>query len=285
MSIDSREIYPNAPLQLVAFELRFPLALKLLSAESLGIVQESLTDQVPIVEGGLEGGMTINVPAGTQAMLQPQQFYKLVAKDRSASVTLQQAAVVVESSNYLRYAVFRALVERTLEALAGAVRLAGVTRVGLRYINEIRVPAEILQPEDWRAYVAAPLLEPLRVFRSLPAAEMMGRLLFDFGDGRQVTMNHGAIRQGEVVMSGGPLRVKQKDTRQPFFLIDVDSSWSPLDGLADFSPEAMLDMCDRLRTPARDLFEASITEELREQVLRKEAMDEHFGRRSADQGA
>ena len=285
MSVESREIYPHAPLQLVAFELRFPHTVRVLSTDSLGVIQDHMAKKLPLVEKGIESGVTVDVPSGIQTMIPAQQFYKLFSKDRTASATIQQNALVMESSDYIEYAVFRGLVEMALEALADAIELPGVSRAGLRYFNEIRVPAEILRPEDWRAYVSASLLEPLRVSSDLPATELMSRLQYDFGDGRQLTMNYGAMRQGEVVVSGGPLNVKPKDLKSPFFLIDIDSSWVAPEGLDDYLPQRILDVCDRLRTPARDLFEASITDELRDEVLRKEADGEHFGARSADESA
>lgn len=284
MAIESREIYPNAPLQLVAFELRFPHTVRVLANDSLVVIQDRLGSELPLVESGVESGVALNA-GGVQTMLPTHQFYKLFSKDRTSAVTIQQNALVIEATDYGRYAVFRGLVGRALEALAAAIPLPGMSRTGLRYFNEIRVPAEILQPRDWKAYISPDLLKPLVIAPQMPASEIMCRLQFDFGDGRQVTMNHGSFREGEVVMSKGPLRVRDKDVNRPFYLIDIDSAWSAPEGLDDFLPEKTLKLCDQLRTPARDLFEASITEELRREVLRKEARAEHFRAGLANESA
>lgn len=273
MSQESKEIYPNAPLQLVAFELRFPLTLKVIADETVSHFQEALSKDVPILEKVMEGGVAVS--ANGQQLLPAQQLYKLFSKDRRSAVTLQQSAVVVESSHYQRYAVFRGLVERVLGALAEAVNIPGIARVGLRYINEIRVPAEILGPADWGAYIARDLLQPLSLAPDLPATEMMTRLSFSRGSGKSLAMIYGALPQGEIVGSSGPMAVREKDVSTPVFILDLDSAFTPPEGLDDFAPEHVIDICDDLRGPARDLFEASITDELRNEVLRKEVRVEH----------
>jgi len=57
--------------------------------------------------------------------------------------------------------------------------------------------------------------------------------------------------------------------RGPYYLIDIDSAWQ---GEAPVPPldRWLLAKLDELHAPIRHLFETAITEELRNEVLRKE---------------
>lgn len=269
MSIESREIYPKAPLRLVAFELRYPLAMKLGSSETLAQFQEHLAEDLPNVELGVETGVSFTLQQGFQE-LAPRPLFKLFSRDRRTAITLMNTSLVIETAAYVRYVDFRHLIEEALTALKDSVRLAGMIRLGLRYVNELRVPG-VLGARDWEGYVDDHLLGPIEVCREMPVNEFQTRLQSDFGAGRGVQMTAGTLH-GEFVSSQGPLRVEKRNG--PFFLIDIDS-YIQFDELQDFAIPQAVELCDALREPVRQLFEGSITEKLRDEVLRVADSDQN----------
>jgi len=83
-------------------------------------------------------------------------------------------------------------------------------------------------------------------------------------------LRYGAT-QGWSVDPNGPLRLKSAD-HGPYFLLDIDSYWtSPAELVPEFALDDALMLCNELHSPVREVFEAAITEKLRNDVLRKES--------------
>jgi uncharacterized protein (TIGR04255 family) len=93
---------------------------------------------------------------------------------------------------------------------------------------------------------------------------------FAVGPDRSTVMRTGVLTT-PVVAPDGPLAISRR-TETPFFLVDIDSTWqagtetSPV----AFTWSVLVDILDSLHTPVRALFEHSITEKLRHDLLRKE---------------
>lgn len=266
MSNPDREIYPNAPLQFVAFEVRMPYVPHLATVEGTTGVYDKLRDLVPVIHTagapGLElaaGPLSVSAQAGPTRMLD---------RGRTLSVTISPTAIVVETSFYSRFENFTDVVEQVVRAVDAAADLAGVQRIGLRYIDEIRVDGVRL-PADWEGYIAPSLLTAIHLDDRFEPAATQSLVEFDVADRHKTVMRFGAMR-GAVVDPGGPLRLRRTG-EGPFFLVDLDSYWlASEDEMPPFAPESILERCADLREPIRTLFEASITEKLRDEVLRKE---------------
>jgi uncharacterized protein (TIGR04255 family) len=82
-------------------------------------------------------------------------------------------------------------------------------------------------------------------------------------------MRFGAA-EGYAVNPEGPLRIRRVSNPGPYFLLDVDSFWANDEDLLDFSTETLMEKCDHLHRPIRAIFESVITEQLRDEVLRRE---------------
>lgn len=192
----------------------------------------------------------------------------MMDRARTVSVMIAPTAVVVETTAYHHFEEFLEIVRRALDAAERVASPAGIQRVGLRYIDEIRVK-EVERPADWDGYINPALLCATRLDADLSPARTEALAEFDLNGGHRTVMRFGAMT-GRVVDPGGPLRVSRTDDG-PFFLIDLDSFWVPTDeGIPEFSVERVSEICAKLRIPIRALFEASITERLRDDVLRKE---------------
>jgi uncharacterized protein (TIGR04255 family) len=195
---------------------------------------------------------------------------RFLSRDRRLSVVVSQSRVSVETTDYPGWAQFKGTISRALNAVEGvSPMIPGLLRVGLRYIDEIRVPH--LEPGEgrWSRYIDPRLSGAASVLlQGRPPTEVLGVLQFDLGEGYRTVVRYGA-RHGQMV-GGAPLRRRAPD--QPsgeYFLIDVDSFHETGETLPEFSAEASLSIADRLHQPVRALFESSITDDLRNEVLRR----------------
>lgn len=266
---DESEVYPNAPIRLVAFEIRHPFSLR-----------SSRDDAIESFQSGVEGFPILEVEDAAQINLGPlksksERIHRLLTRDRRTSITLKPTSMAIESSRYDGYKIFRATISAVLERLREDFQIRGVERLGLRYWDEIRVDGNINEPSDWEDYIASELLYPLKVSGTEPFAEVaaepstyQSQIEFRISENHKIRFILGAFPSGRVVHGDGPLTVDPVNTSQPYFLLDIDSFWQT-DQFEDFDEESILAHCDQLHGPVRRLFEASITEQLRNQVLRE----------------
>lgn len=265
--LDDREIYPNAPLEFVACEVRFPLSPALGEDGILPRLHRSFYDWLPLVEPAVETMLLMspgNVPPPTTT-----KQLRFLARDRRFGVLVTPTLVSVETTRYTRYEEFRESIARSLSALEKAeAGVAGLARIGLRYIDEVRVPRAESDPQVWTAYIDQRLASGVTLLlENHGPASLQGTLQYDLGDGQHVVMRYGALRGQSV--GNAPLRRREIGQPGAYFLVDIDSYWTPDDPLPEFSVDDALDICDRLHRPVRELFEASINERLRDEVLRR----------------
>ncbi len=259
------EIYPNAPLEFVACEYQFPISPSLGADEVLPALHRRLFDWLPLVEPEVQS--TLIVGGGAPIVSRQLRF---LSRDRRQSVVVSQNRVSIETTDYPGWAKFRSLVSQALDAVAGiGPMIPGLSRVGLRYIDEVRVPERGLSDGGWSRYIDPRLSGAASVtLQGRLPTELLGVIQFDLGDGYSTVVRYGA-RRGQTV-GGAPLRRRVPDLPSgEYFLIDIDSFCETGESLPEFSAEASLSVADRLHQPVRALFESSITDDLRNDVLRR----------------
>lgn len=265
---EEREVYPNAPVVLVALEVRHPTTDPLTPAQR-NTIKRRLSSHVPIMRTGqLQQVTVVQAVGGPPAVpdLRAEELPRYFSRDKTAAVSVGAEAVVIETTRYVRWEQLRSLVADVLEVRQEIGGVDGVERVGLRYIDEIRVPGG---PEQgWAPWVHPTLLGPALVADELglTAAQWQGMSAFTPGPERTVVLRYGP-REGFAVDPGGDLK-RSTPTPGPFFLMDIDSFWTPSEGIPEFDVKALLSTCDELHAPVRRLFERLITDRLREEVLR-----------------
>jgi uncharacterized protein (TIGR04255 family) len=270
--LHAREIYPNAPLEFVACEVRFPYAPSLTGEDTVARLHRAFAGWLPVIEHGVRGDVTFVLnPAGVLNLAPgpPMRQVRFLSRDRTLSVLVAPNLVSVETTQYGRFEAFKDNVIQTLTALAQAEPPpAGLARIGLRYIDEVRVPGIDEVSGPWTRYIDERLAGPvtLRLDGASPVL-LQGTLQFDLGEGRQVVMRYGAMK-GQSVRDA-PLRRRAVKGPGAYFLIDIDSFWEARDPMPEFSIDAALAICDILHRPVRELFEAAVTDRLRDEVLRR----------------
>jgi uncharacterized protein (TIGR04255 family) len=268
--VEDREIYPNAPVVLVTIEVRHPRTEPLTRAERARAVK-LLEAHTPIPRGGQATEIVMTAAPGSPPTQQVRQeeFPRFLSRDHRVAVAFRRDAVVVETTRYRRWEDLRALTSDVLKVRAEVGELVGVERLGLRYIDEIRVP--LSADPAWEPWVHDALLGPPAVARDLglPLPTLwQGLTVFPPDSDRTLTLRYGSF-VGHAVQPDGELK-RDDAPAGPFFLLDIDSFWIPGDGTPEFDIEGLLATCDSLHAPIRSLFEHLITDRLRDEVLRRE---------------
>lgn len=257
-----REIYPNAPISLVIAEIRHPVMGEISTAELSGF-KSALDSLFPVVRW--EENMDFEFPSGRRTV---ERFPRFVSRDLHRSVTVQSEAVVVESTVYEGWEDFRNLVETVIRAHHRVKPLEGLDRIGLRYIDEIRVPGE-QDPIDWADWVDADLVGPRQIEKVLdaPIVQTQGTAITQVTPNISYTVRYGAA-EGQAVVSKDNL-VRPEEPSGKYFLLDLDGAWLPSrPSVPEFQIDKTCNTLDKLHQPIRSLFESLITDKLRDEVLR-----------------
>jgi uncharacterized protein (TIGR04255 family) len=263
-----KEVYPNAPLAWVTAEVRYPQSPRLRQQETLDQLQLDLEHLLPVVREEQQ----IVVQLGPQGPSIPDrvQAYRLLNRDATSSAVIGPQAVTVETSAYTRSEEFLSLMGAVVDAVLRRVPLVAIERIGLRYINEVRVPESINSISDWNAWLAPPLTAATQIGGASPPVALQGAVHYRMGDQRQMAFNYASLPAGTVI---GPsvMRRQEIDVQRPVFVLDLDSFWeagSPDQALAP-DGQRVRELLDDLHQPISEVFEAILTDRLR-QLLRGE---------------
>src|SRR6266568_509815 len=144
---DNREVFPSAPLEFVAGEVRFPFAPQLSKDEAFETLGAALRSRFPLPEReNRPPGVAIS-PEGVKPV-EAHVLWRFLNRRRTASVSITPSSLTVETTAYEEYEEFRALLSEGLLSLASLGAVVGVERVGLRYVDEVRVAHAVRRPGD-----------------------------------------------------------------------------------------------------------------------------------------
>jgi uncharacterized protein (TIGR04255 family) len=260
-----REIYPNPPIVLVAVEARHPDA-ALLNPGERSEMKRLLASSFPLPQPLQNTRLTATGAAPPS--IENEVVPRFATRDQTTAVTFGAQSVAVETTKHRRFEHLCDLLRISIEARQKVAPVDGLVRLGLRYVDEVRVPDICDGATGWAEWVDASLLGPAVVGRQLGLVpeQWQGATVFGRGGGREVTVRYGP-REGFAVMPGGPL---QRSTPPPgaFFLLDIDSYWVATGEVPEFTAEAIVELCSDLHEPVSRLFESLITDRLRREVLR-----------------
>jgi len=260
------QVYPNAPLALAAVEVRYPYTPGLASHSRIAALQELLSDVAPLAEPAFEK----EIPLAMASVPVDRQLLRFRSRDQSTAVTITDTNVIVESAAYPGYPAYRPLLDLVLRALTKDRLPVGLQRIGLRYINEVRAPDVASPTLDWQEWLEPTLLAPANFQErvTLPVRSWQGLVQFDHGLRGGLVLRYGPGEGYAVDRSA----IKRPGPSQDghFFLLDLDSYWeAPADDIPAFDAGDVLALCDRLHDPIKSVFECSLSDKLRDQVLKK----------------
>ena len=257
----NREVFPRAPLALVAAEVRFTDAARLRQQQTKDELAIALEDRFPFAEPLQQTDLSLT-PAGPP---QIQERIGVVLRNATSTETL---TIMSESLTYetTAYASFNELLEAVTaacDALVAAKVRPAVRRVGLRYIDEVRVPEPISDVRHWSKWISPQLLGQLDVGpEGIPATMTQVISTFDLGGGRGINIRGAALNQGPVVV---PQFLRRPPIESgPFFVLDFDG-FHVFAGAEDvqLNSEVVRETLSAVHAPCGSAFQRSITDEAR----------------------
>jgi uncharacterized protein (TIGR04255 family) len=262
--------FVNAPLALTVLEIRYPELPDGVGRRTQAKLRDALRSHLPLVENMTEEQIEVALGAPMPAAVQRRTFPRFVSRDRTTALVVKESALVVETTTYGGWhESFRPLIVDVIGSLVQACRPDGVLRVGLRYIDEIRVPGIDSVPGDWRGYIDEHLLaaaDPGFIPDILRPTVWQGIVRYRSSDASTLTVRYGP-QLGHAVDPRGATRRKNAPPAGPFFLLDSDSAWEASDDVPEFSTEAIAGICDELHEPTKAFFQIAVTDKLRDEVF------------------
>jgi uncharacterized protein (TIGR04255 family) len=215
-------------------------------------VRKVLEVQLPIREtrDAFSGGLEISLRGGhldspTLRDVTPHKEWIFRSEDRAVAVFVDMSALTLSYRSYPGFATLKPTFLNYLTAVAASLSGAAVSRVGMRYINNIEVPEA--DPTEWSKYIAPALLG---VF-GLPNPTGELSRVFEI-----VEFNYGFSQLR--CQFGMPNPDYPAPIRKKLFLLDLDAYRTGL-----MAPDELPDLLDGFHANIKALFEQSITDGLR----------------------
>jgi uncharacterized protein (TIGR04255 family) len=264
----AREVFRNSPLQYVVLEIKYPYAPRLRQNSTRDAILIDLDDVLPIVTQQQHVTMsgTVGGPVNQQVEQVPHAFNAA----RTTRLAITASALTLDTTDYTNFEEFRKLANHCLEALSKHASPAAIERVGLRYVNEIRVPDPVKDARDWSGWVADALVAAASIDSGHQTMGLQGVVQYATGEHRSLALRFGAALDGSL-MGDGPLKRREYTQSGPFFALDFDSFWEPpVDVSPSWDLESLMTVIDELHVPVGATFQAVITDKLRDSVLRRD---------------
>jgi len=206
----------DAPLKLALVQVRTPPMFAVDRPEAVeGLAQAMPEDWVLVEEGRAQRVQMQITPAGiAQSPEDAERVWRFETADRRYVATLTPTSVGVETAHYDDFGQFRARLDPVLSALVedSAFRPRLATRVGVRYVNEMR--DDRLTEDDSRAAVVHPeLLGPAAALGTGLIASLQ-ELRFQQADG-VLAVRHGLTSPGEYLLDSDHYSEERRDFDVP----------------------------------------------------------------------
>ena len=263
-----REVFPNAPLQLVAVEITYPATDTRFDPRLFGAMQEVLGLDTEVQIAGqirvLPGSPGPDGTASAEAIL-----FRMTNSDRTVSVSAWPTSLIVESSEYGRYEGFRSMIRAVVDVYAIFMAPAAVSRFGMRYIDEMHVAAPISSVADWATYVNPLLLAPAGIVEERVTSLATG-FSVELGDYRSINVRC-ATTPSRAMASEEHLLLRERPNT-PALVLDIDAIFEPPQPQpTPVTGELVVGLANGLRPAVRRVFDAAFTEEARSTFRTTEA--------------
>lgn len=262
--------FPNPPLALVVLEIRYPDLPEGVGRSAQQHMRETMREWLPLIENITEEQVEVAIGAPIPASVQRRTFPRFVTRDRTTALVVKEGAMALETTTYGGWEEnFRPLIEAVVRAVEEISRPDGVIRIGLRYIDEIRVPVVDEVPGDWQGFIDDHLLAAANlefIPASLEPAVWQGLVQYKTAGDSTLVVRYGP-QTGYAVNPKGSTRRKNPPAAGPFFLLDSDSFWQAEDEVPEFEADFIMKRCDMLHGPTREFFRIAVTDRLRREVF------------------
>lgn len=204
----------------VVCQVRFSPVLRIRQEEAIVDFQEAIRERYPRYTR--QEGMNLLIgPGGVQEQQAGPALHRFQDTDGAFSVVLAPDFVALETASYADIEDFSERLTWVTGLVDEHFKPAEITRVGLRFINELRVPGAEL-----RGVVNSALLGPAGTDELAGAVRAFQQLLELEGpdDGRML-LRHGTFPDGGTTVEPRPGAEPKPDPTQarPFYLLDLDA--------------------------------------------------------------
>lgn len=248
------EVYPNPPLALVAAEARFPpVSDQALSMRTHREIRDFIGPGWVITNDPVTLGFHIGIGAPSIPPPIPT-VARITSRQKTKIVTVQPDMFTVEVSDYDGFDDFRSLLTTVAQGIENIIQPDGISRLGLRYINEITVPES---PPVWSQWLNPSIVQP--TFGTMVTSAWTGKVLYEIESDQKLALSYGTS-DGPLVSPAGPLK-RSDPAAGPVFLIDFDSFWEPSE-IPELNTKNIIDAADRLHAPLRGMFDHLVLPDL-----------------------
>jgi uncharacterized protein (TIGR04255 family) len=257
----NREVFREAPLALVAAEIRFTDVARLRQQQTRDEVTIALEQRFPFAEPLRQTDVNLR-PAG-RPQIQDRVGVVLKNATSTETLTIMSKSLTYETTAYTHFDELLDGLSLACDTLVAAKVRPAVRRVGLRYVNEVRVPEPITDARQWSRWIDRRLIGQLVVGSDdVPATMTQSVSTFDLGEGRGLNFRCAALNQGPIVV---PEFLKRPPIESgPFFVLDFDGFHDLTGGEAvPLNSETVRETLSALHMPCGTAFQRSITDEAR----------------------
>lgn len=264
MDYQDREVYPNAPIAIVTAEIQFGYEPLLNDQRALDRFAMLVRDALPLLQQRGIGA------AGDDSGRTTTQL-RATSQDRQTTATLSSQALEIAMSGYAytHYEEsFGPAVERVCDAFVEAVGRTQVTRIGLRYIDEFRVPEPPEDAAGWSHWVADELVAGAGMLPGGSAEQLRSIAQLRGRDGSRIVFQWGTVHAGTVVSPDLPFRVERPPS--DIFVLDVDAAWEADGEYRMFETKSVAETLSGLHVPCGEIF-ANAQKPAVKELFRKES--------------
>lgn len=251
-----RVVLEHPPLALALCQVRFARVLGVADPKNVAPFQRAIQSQYPFggsarqveLEVAVEDAGESALRVGTRA-----HQWRFTDQHNNWTVVLAEDFVALETHAYEDFSDFLSRLREVLEAVAEHIQPSAGTRIGLRYLNEIR-PGH----RDWSAVIRPELLGPLAVAELQDRVQQaIQQLTLRYPDNQGINIRHGVLT-GAVVRP----RPGEKLSDESFYLLDFDAFREfPSTGPLLMAPGSICEHVEMYNQVIYRLFRWSVTED------------------------
>jgi uncharacterized protein (TIGR04255 family) len=258
----SRVPLRNAPLVLALCQVRFSSMISVSDPTSLTAFQRAIKSKYPVAVPAQEIELLVGIgspDSGLRGEQRRSSQWQFTDQEDNWKIVLAQDFLTLETRNYEHFDDFLSRLHEALDALVEHIQPTIVTRIGLRYVNEIRL--DELQDMDWfdilRKDLLGAIAVPELVQNTIQVAAVQ-QLVLRYPHDLGINIHHGLIPTGTTVR----LRVNEEPPTRPFYLLDFDVFRDfPLPRALDMNRNIICQYVESYHKMIYRLFRWSVTEQ------------------------
>lgn len=207
-------VFERPPLALALCQVRFPSELSIADQTVVAKFQKAIQSDFPAPAPVRQFELQVPLGVGT-ATVQQGMLWQFSDFHNIWKVVLGQDFLTLETRRYASFGDFIERLRKVLKALFEHIGPTAITRIGLRYINEIRSedpPLNAVVRKELLGLAAVPELAP-------QVENYLQRTTLRYPGRQGINIHHGLVPKGTTVE---PLSEEQIP-EGPFFLLDFDA--------------------------------------------------------------